>query len=55
MESFADALDMVTVLRPEEPVYCLRPRVLKEAATQFMRSFLGGPLLPLRPVSARAA
>ena len=41
MESFADALAMVTALRPEEPVYCLRPRVLREAAAHFMRQFPG--------------
>ncbi len=41
MESFADALAMVTALRPEEPVYCLRPRVLRESAAEFQRQFPG--------------
>jgi len=41
MESFADALDMVTALRPEEPVYCLRPKVLAETADRFIRAFPG--------------
>jgi ornithine decarboxylase len=41
MESFADALDMVTALRPEEPVFCLRPKVLAETAGRFIRAFPG--------------
>jgi ornithine decarboxylase len=41
MEVFADALAMVTALRPEEPVYCLRPKVLKDAAAQFVQAFPG--------------
>lgn len=41
MESFADALAMVTALRPEEPVYCLRPQVLRDSAAQFLRQFPG--------------
>jgi ornithine decarboxylase len=41
MESFADALAMVTALRPEEPVYCLRPRVLRDTAAEFQRQFPG--------------
>ena len=38
---YADAAAMVAALRPEQPVYCIRPHVLREAARHFVETFPG--------------
>ena len=41
MERFATATEAALALRPDEPVYCFRPEVLKEDARAFMAMFGG--------------
>ncbi len=41
MERFANAAEAALKLRPDEPVYCFRPEVLKEDARAFMGMFPG--------------
>ncbi len=41
MERFANATEAALTLRPDEPVYCFRPDVLKADARRFMDSFPG--------------
>jgi ornithine decarboxylase len=39
--SFSDAAAMVAAMRPEQPVYCVRPHVLRETARHFVDAFPG--------------
>ncbi|MBN9252471.1 MAG: ornithine decarboxylase, partial [Mesorhizobium sp.] len=41
MQRFDNARDAALALRPDEPVYCFRPQVLKADAVQFMGMFPG--------------
>ena len=41
MQSFSTAKDAALHLRPDEPVYCFRPEVLKADAEMFMDAFPG--------------
>ena len=41
MQRFANAQEAALALRPDEPVYCFRPEVLKADARQFMEMFPG--------------
>lgn len=41
MQRFANAQEAALALRPDEPVYCFRPEVLKTDARQFMAMFPG--------------
>lgn len=41
LERFASAEDMVSKLRPSEPVHCLRPHVIEQAAKWFLANFPG--------------
>ena len=41
MQRFENAREAARTLRPDEPVYCFRPEVLKADARQFMESFPG--------------
>ena len=41
MQRFETARDAALALRPDEPVYCFRPEVLKADALQFMSMFPG--------------
>lgn len=41
MQKFKDAREAALALRPDEPVYCFRPEVLKADARNFMASFPG--------------
>lgn len=41
MQRFEDAREAALTLRPDEPVYCFRPEVLKADARQFMSLFPG--------------
>ena len=41
MEVFANATEAALGLRPDEPVYCFRPSVLREDAKRFMAAFPG--------------
>ncbi|MTH96792.1 alanine racemase [Roseibium sp. RKSG952] len=41
MEQFATAVDAALSLRPDQPVYCFRPHVLKEDALAFKKLFPG--------------
>ena len=41
MQSFANAAEAALALRPDDPVYCFRPSVLKADARQFMDMFPG--------------
>ena len=45
---FADAEAMVAALRPEEPVYCLRPAQLAAAARRFLERFPGRVLYAVK-------
>ncbi len=45
---FADAAAMVAALRPEEPVYCLRPGLLEAAARRFLARFPGRVLYAVK-------
>lgn len=39
--SFANSLEMVESLRPEEPVFCLRPHEIQHRAREFVHAFPG--------------
>ncbi len=41
MQQFKDAREAALTLRPDQPVYCFRPQVLKADATRFMGMFPG--------------
>ena len=41
MQRFANAREAALSLRPDEPVYCFRPAVLKDDARRFMEMFPG--------------
>ena len=41
MQRFENAREAARALRPDEPVYCFRPEVLKADARQFMEMFPG--------------
>ena len=41
MQQFENAREAALALRPDEPVYCFRPEVLKADARQFMEMFPG--------------
>jgi ornithine decarboxylase len=41
IERFESGLDAALALRPDAPVYCFRPKVLRADATSFMASFPG--------------
>ncbi|MHB2264301.1 alanine racemase [Aliihoeflea sp. PC F10.4] len=41
MQKFENAREAALALRPDDPVYCFRPEVLKEDARQFMGMFPG--------------
>jgi ornithine decarboxylase len=45
---FADAAAMVRALRPEQPVYCVRPSVLQGGARHFVDSFPGKVLYAVK-------
>lgn len=45
---FADVEAMVTQLRPEEPVYCLRPQVLADLAAKYLTQFPGIVLFAIK-------
>lgn len=45
---FADAAEMVAVLAPAEPVYCLRPHVLRATAQAFCDTFPGEVLFAVK-------
>ncbi|HYD30307.1 MAG TPA: type III PLP-dependent enzyme [Azospirillaceae bacterium] len=45
---FPDAAAMVATLTPEEPVYCLRPEVLRAQARAFVRGFPGKALYAVK-------
>jgi ornithine decarboxylase len=46
--AFADAETLVAELRPEDPVYCLRPKELGRAATAFVTAFPGDVLYAVK-------
>ncbi|QQP87865.1 type III PLP-dependent enzyme [Skermanella sp. TT6] len=46
--AYADAAAMVAALRPEQPVYCIRPHVLREAARHFVETFPGKVLYAVK-------
>ena len=48
MERFSSVEDMVKVLRPCEPVFCLHPEQLKKAATTFLADFPGRSLFAVK-------
>ena len=41
MQRFENAREAALALRPDEPVYCFNPEVLKADARQFMSMFPG--------------
>ena len=41
MQRFDNAREAALALRPDDPVYCFRPEVLKADARQFMQMFPG--------------
>ena len=41
MQRFENAREAALELRPDDPVYCFRPQVLKDDARQFMGMFPG--------------
>jgi ornithine decarboxylase len=41
LPKFASAEDVVLRMKPSEPVHCLRPHIIQEAASQFLASFPG--------------
>ena len=45
---FADVPTLLRSLRPHEPVFCIRPRVVQEAAVRFRRTFCGRTLYAVR-------
>lgn len=45
---FADAASMVAELQPENPVYCVRPHVLRDAARRFVSAFPGRVLYAVK-------
>lgn len=47
-QRFADVAAMVEALRPEYPVFCVRPHALKAAARQFLDHFPGRVLYALK-------
>jgi ornithine decarboxylase len=47
-DTFADAAEMTRELRPDEPVYCLRPHVLKAVAARFIAAFPGDVLYAVK-------
>ena len=46
--SFSDAAAMVAALKPEQPVYCVRPHVLRETARRFVDAFPGSVLYAVK-------
>ncbi|MEE8270473.1 MAG: type III PLP-dependent enzyme [Alphaproteobacteria bacterium] len=46
--AFASAAEMVAALRPEEPVYCLRPHIVAAAARRFVEAFPGDVLYAVK-------
>jgi ornithine decarboxylase len=46
--SFPDAAAMVAALMPEQPVYCVRPHVLRETARRFVDAFPGSVLYAVK-------
>src|SRR4051812_49390372 len=46
--SFPDAAAMIAALRPEQPVYCVRPHVLRETARRFVDAFPGSVLYAVK-------
>jgi ornithine decarboxylase len=47
-KTFDSAADMVAVQRPESPVFCLRPHVLRERARAFVEAFPGEVLYAVK-------
>lgn len=47
-QGFADANAMIRTLRPDEPVICIRPPVLRETAAMFRREFPGRVLYAVK-------
>jgi ornithine decarboxylase len=45
---FPNAAAMVAALRPEQPVYCVRPHVLRETARHFIDAFPGAVLYAVK-------
>ena len=41
MQRFATGTEAALALRPDHPLYCFRPEVLKQDARQFMKLFPG--------------
>ena len=48
MECFATSLEMVMELRPQEPVYCLHPSVLRDSVRQFAQAFPGSVMYAVK-------
>jgi ornithine decarboxylase len=46
--SYPDAAAMVAALMPEQPVYCVRPHVLRETARRFVDAFPGSVLYAVK-------
>lgn len=47
-QTYDSAAAMVAALRPEEPVYCLRPHVLRETARRYVEAFPGHVLYAVK-------
>jgi ornithine decarboxylase len=47
-QAFADANAMIRTLRPDEPVICLRPQILRETAAEYRRHFPGRVLYAVK-------
>ena len=47
-ERFADPAAMVAALRPEDPVYCVRPHVMRDKAREFVSEFPGDVLYAVK-------
>ena len=48
MQKFSDVNDLVNTLKPEEPVYCIRPNSIKKSVEFFKNKFLGKVLYAVK-------
>ena len=48
MQKFSDVNDLVNTLKPEEPVYCIRPNSIKKSVEFFKNNFPGKVLYAVK-------
>ena len=51
MQKFSDVNELVNTLKPEDPVYCIRPNSIKKSVEFFKNKFPGKVLYAVKTLS----